>query len=142
VRLLPAAAAVAGALWVASAGVGGAFLAGDLSDYRGEFGDMSRREAEHEAGRHHGFEPAVWDFLRRHVRAGERYAVVTPGGRPRGFTNEGAVTRTYAAFWLLPAVQVERPRDADVVVYVGVRPGGEATCVPGRPRACVSRRGS
>ena len=77
----------------------------------------------------YGFGEPLWVELRRSVDAGDRYAVVAEG--------EGQhEIRNYAAYSLLPAIQVRDPADANVVIYYGVAaPGtgcrsvGEDVCV-------------
>ena len=83
-------------------------------------------------------DPSVWDFYRERIGAGDRYAIVMPAGSRRGAATQSIVTRAFAAFWLLPAVQVAR-RDANVVVFEGVAPGRGASCAPRRRDACVVR---
>jgi hypothetical protein len=64
------------------------------------------------------------DFVRERVRPKERYFLLAPRGADvvLGVPRDSA-TRTFARYALLPAVQVPKLEDADVVVAVGVDPG-------------------
>ena len=79
----------------------------------------------------YGFGEPVWVELRRSVRAGDRYAVIAEGDGQHEIRN-------YAAYSLLPAVQVRNAKDADVVIYYDVTPPDEG-CISVREGVCVVR---
>jgi hypothetical protein len=101
------------------------------------YASMSQHDRERVAGASAGFPPDAWDWVRAQVPSGDRYAIETPVQRGAGF---GRLIRTYASYWLLPAVAVTDARHADVVVYVGERPVGRAECFRGAYAVCVERR--
>ena len=81
----------------------------------------------------YGFGEPLWKELRRSVGKGDHYAVVATG--------EGQhEIRNYAAYSLLPAIQVRDPADADVVIYYGVAAPPGADCVRVGKHVCVVRR--
>jgi hypothetical protein len=82
----------------------------------------------------YGFGEEVWQRLRRSVGRGDRYAVVAEGDGQHEIRN-------YAAYTLLPAIQVRDPARANVVVYYQV--GAPATgCERIAERVCIVRRES
>ncbi len=125
---------------VVSAGLGARRTIDALVDVHDRYATLDRVAREQAAGTHEGFDADVWELLRRSVRRGDRYLIVTPRGEARGLVNQGFVTRSYADYFLLPAVQVTSRRDADVIVYVGTPAPGLAECASGGgQRACVRR---
>ena len=80
----------------------------------------------------YGFGEPLWIELRRSVGAGDRYAVIAEGGGQHEIRN-------YAAYSLLPGIQVRDPADADVVIYYGVAAPGEGCRSVGK-EVCVVRR--
>ena len=80
----------------------------------------------------YGFGEPVWVELRRSVGKGDRYAIVAEGDGQHEIRN-------YAAYSLLPAIQVADPEEADVVVYYAVPPP-DAGCEPVGKDVCVVRR--
>ena len=114
------------ALWGASV------VAPALDDWRGPYGPLTEDLRDDPVGHFLGFDDAVWESLRRSVGRADRYAVVAAGGTRFEVLN-------YAAYTLLPAVQVSDPERADVVIYYGVAaPYPECTVVG--PDVCVARR--
>ena len=67
----------------------------------------------------------------RHRSDGDRYAVVADGDGQHEIRN-------YAAYSLLPAIQVTDPADADVVIYYAVH--HQPRLRPRRKDVCVVRR--
>lgn len=68
---------------------------------------LTTAERRHAAGDRLHLEPAPFDAFRARLRPRERYAVDVPPG-PRGpFITRGEIVRAYAAFFFLPAIQVE-----------------------------------
>jgi heme exporter protein D len=65
-------------------------------------------ERRHAAGDRLHLDPAPFDAFRADVRPREHYAVDVPPGAMGPFITRGAVVRAYAAFYFLPAIQVEQ----------------------------------
>jgi hypothetical protein len=80
----------------------------------------------------YGFGEPVWIELRSSVGKGDRYAIVAEGDGQHEIRN-------YAAYSLLPAIQVADPEEADVVVYYAVPPP-DTGCEPVGKDVCVVRR--
>jgi hypothetical protein len=80
----------------------------------------------------YGLGEPVWVELRQSVRKGDRYAVVAEGDGQHEIRN-------YAAYSLLPGIQVSDPADADVVIYYDVPPPATG-CVPVGTNICIVRR--
>ena len=125
-----AAAAIAGAL--ASALWGARVVVPALDDWRGPYGPLTEDLRDDPVGHFLGFDDAVWESLRRSVGRGDRYAVVAEG-------ETRFEVRNYAAYTLLPAVQVSDPGDADVVIYYDVA-SRDPECTTVGPDVCVVRR--
>lgn len=79
----------------------------------------------------YGFGEPLWLELEGSVRRGDHYAVVAVGDGQHEIRN-------YAAYRLLPAIQVRDPSDANVVIYYDVTP--PPNCVPVVESVCVLRR--
>jgi hypothetical protein len=127
VLALASAAALASAVWSTHAVLP---VLEDWSDYYGPR-DQAAREQEIELSL--GFDVEVWERLRRSVRAGDRYAVVADG-------LDQHEVRNYAAYSLLPAIQVADVADANVVVYYATDPPPESPCTRIGGNVCVLRR--
>jgi hypothetical protein len=69
---------------------------------------LTPAERRHAAGDRLGFDAAPFDAFRVTLRPRERYAVDVPPGARGPFITRGAVVRAYAAFYFLPAIQVEQ----------------------------------
>jgi len=69
---------------------------------------LTPAERRHAAGDRLGFDAAAFDAFRVTLRRRERYAVDVPPGAKGPFITRGAVVRAYAAFYFLPAIQVEQ----------------------------------
>ena len=80
----------------------------------------------------YGFGEPLWIELREAVGEGDRYAVVAEGDGQHEIRN-------YAAYSLLPGIQVSDPADADVVIYYNVRPPATG-CVRVGKDVCIVRR--
>ena len=102
-----------------------------LDDGRGFWGALAPSLRNDPVADLYGFGEPVWVELRRSVRAGDRYAVVAEGDGQHEIRN-------YAAYSLLPAVQVRDPEDANVVIYYDVASPPDG-CVPVREGVCVVR---
>ncbi len=63
-----------------------------------------------------------FDFFRANIRRGDRvYVLARPGTTVRG-VDVPTGARTFARYYLLPAIVVERPEEATVVVGIGRDP--------------------
>ena len=120
------AAALVSVLWGAS------LVVPALDDWRGPYGPLTEDLRDDPVGLFLGFDDAVWESLRRSVGRGDRYTVVTAGEARFEVLN-------YAAYTLLPAVQVSDPGDADVVIYYEVA-SPDPECATVGPDVCVVRR--
>ena len=111
-----------------------------LHDFRRVYGPMSSAERERAAGTQNAFDAASWDELRSRLRRGDRYAVIGQPETTEDAAIENLVARTYASFWLLPAVQVRSPAAANALIYFkpATRPPG-AECFPSERPVCIRR---
>ena len=64
----------------------------------------------------------VFDFYRRSLRQDDRYYMQVTDA-PFGAASRAVVVRNVARFYLAPAVEVSRPRDATVVLSYEADPG-------------------
>lgn len=143
-RRSPAWPAVAGSAIVvvllASIAVGAWQTLADLVDVRQRYAGLDGTAREQRAGSHEGLDPRVWAALRRQLHRGDTYLLVTPRGEQRGLVDRGFVTRAYAGYFLLPAVQVTSRRDATAIVFVDAPAPPQAVCTKrGARSACVLR---
>jgi hypothetical protein len=69
---------------------------------------LTPAERRHAAGDRLHLDPAPFDAFRAELRPRELYAVDVPPGARGPFITRGAVVRAYAAFYFLPAIQVEQ----------------------------------
>jgi len=69
---------------------------------------LTPAERRHAAGDRLGLDPAPFDAFRAELRPRELYAVDVPPGARGPFITRGAVVRAYAAFYFLPAIQVDQ----------------------------------
>ena len=65
-------------------------------------------ERRHAAGDRLAFDAMPFDAFPVQLQPRERYAVDVPPGAKGPFITRGAVVRAYAAFYFLPAIQVEQ----------------------------------
>jgi hypothetical protein len=103
-----------------------------LDDARAYWAVLAPEVSKDPVAHLYGFGEPVWIELRDAVSADDRYAVVAEG--------EGQhEIRNYAAYSLLPGIQVSDPADADVVLYYDVPPPATG-CVPVGKDVCIVRR--
>ena len=67
---------------------------------------------------HEGLPVARFDELKARVGKGRRWWLDVPEGDAEGLTTRGAVYRTYALYWLLPALPADSQADADEVLRI------------------------
>jgi len=93
-----------------------------LSGQRSQFESLSDVERMQEPGTSQLLPVDAFDFFRSQVGDGDRYFVAVRRG---GFTtgvDRATAARIFSRYYLLPAIQVAEPADADVVLTVGVDP--------------------
>ena len=139
-RLRIAIAVVAATSLVLSAVIGLQATIDGLRDWYDRYSSETTPVRERAAGERHRFDAAAWDELRGYLGLGDRYIVVTPKGAAEGWVDRGVVTRTYAAYRLLPAIQVIDAAEANAVVYIDAEPPPDAVCVDVARRHCVVRQ--
>ena len=108
VRLTVVLGAIFVAALAASALLSAYHVLGHVQDAVTRDSRLTAAQRRHAAGDRLGFDPAPFDAFRRGLRPRERYAVDVPPGAKGPFITRGAVVRAYAAFYLLPAIQVTR----------------------------------
>ena len=93
-----------------------------LSGQRAQFEHFSAQERVEEPGTAQFLPVDAFDFFRSNARLGDRYYLaVTRGGFTTG-VDRATAARIFSRFYLLPAIQVDTPAKADVVLTVGVDP--------------------
>jgi hypothetical protein len=65
----------------------------------------------------------ILEFWRRNMRATDRYFIQIPPGAFGPFADKPTIVRTAGRPYLLPAVEVIRPEDADVILSWDADPG-------------------
>ena len=75
---------------------------------------------ERAAAVHEGLPVARFDAMKARVGRGETWWLDVPGGGAEGLTTRGAVYRTYALYWLLPALPAASRAEADEVFRIRV----------------------
>ena len=108
VRLTVVAAAVFVAALGASVLIGANEVRHHLAQSVARDSKLTPAERRHAAEDRLGFDAAAFDAFRVTLRPRERYAVDVPPGAKGPFITRGAVVRAYAAFYFLPAIQVEQ----------------------------------
>ena len=126
VALVASAAALASALGGAWVGVP------KLDEWRKDYGVLPPSLRDDPVALFLGFDVESWNALQRSLRKGDRYVIVARG--PTRFE-----VRNYAAYALLPAIQVLSEEDANIVVYYGTdAPGAQCTRIG--DEVCLLRR--
>jgi hypothetical protein len=124
---LASVAALASAVW------GVKVVLPQLDGWRDYYGARDPVAREHEIELSLGFDVDEWERLRSSLGAGDRYVVVADG------LNQHEV-RNYAAYSLLPAIQVGEIGEANVVVYYATDSATEPSCARIGPNICIARR--
>jgi len=65
----------------------------------------------------------IFAWYRNYLRPGDRYYLQVPPGAFGEFTDKPTAVRTVGRLYLLPAIQVDHLRDANVVVSFDADPG-------------------
>jgi hypothetical protein len=93
-----------------------------LSGQRAQFAPLSAQERGQEPGTAQFLPVDAFDFFRAKLGDGDRYYLaVTKAGFTTG-VDRGTAARIFGRFYLLPAIQVAAPAEADVVLTVGIDP--------------------
>jgi hypothetical protein len=93
-----------------------------LSGQRTEFESFTNLQRMQEPGTAQLLPVDAFDFFRSQLRDQDRfYLAVTKGGFAAG-VDRAQAGRIFSRFYLLPAIQVDSPANADVVLTVGVDP--------------------
>ena len=93
-----------------------------LSEQHSQFAHFTAQEREEEPGTAQLLPVDAFDFFRTKLSEGERYYLaVTPGNFTSG-VDRAQAARIFGRFYLLPAVQVGTPQEAQVILTVGVDP--------------------
>jgi hypothetical protein len=80
----------------------------DAEDAIGAGSKLTSVERRHAAGDRLDLRGAPFDAFKARLHERERYSVDVPPGERGPFITAGAVVRAYAAFYFLPAIQVQR----------------------------------
>ena len=93
-----------------------------LSEQRSALVDLEPIDRVQAPGFNNRLPVGGFEFFRTNVRRGDRvYVLARPGTTVRG-VDFPTGARTFARYYLLPAIVVDRPEDATVVVGVGRDP--------------------
>jgi hypothetical protein len=88
----------------------------NMRSERGQFVGLTPAERERAFGERIPLRMDVFDFYRSFVRPGDHYWVQVAATPFSAFANKATVVRTVGRLALLPAVEVSRPADADVIL--------------------------
>jgi hypothetical protein len=127
--VVAAAAALVSALW----GTRDSLQRMDAA--RDYYTSLSAAEREDEIELALGFDHALWERIQNAVDDDDRFAVVSEAP-------EQHEVRNYAAYALLPAIQVSDAQDANVVLYYASDPPAGAECDRLAADVCLERRTS
>jgi hypothetical protein len=87
-----------------------------MGGLRTQFASLTKQEREQAYGALIPLRMDVFDFYRAHLRSGDRYWIQVDAGPFSEFANKATVVRGVGRMALLPAVEVERPEEADVIL--------------------------
>ena len=93
-----------------------------LSSEHEEFAGFSSVERVQEPGTAQLLPVDAFDFFRSHVREGDRYYVAATSGGFQSGVDRATASRIFSRYYLLPAIQVDDPKQANVVFTIGVDP--------------------
>ena len=94
-----------------------------MQDERARYVGLSPAERERAFGERIPLRMDVFDFYRSFLRPGDRYWVQVEASPFSTFANKATVVRGVGRMALIPAVEVERPQDADVILSWDSDPG-------------------
>jgi hypothetical protein len=93
-----------------------------LSGQRSQFAHLSAQERAEEPGTAQLLPVDAFDFFRTELDKGDRYYLAVKRGTFSAGVDRATAGRIFGRFYLLPAVQVDAPANADVVLTVGIDP--------------------
>jgi hypothetical protein len=93
-----------------------------LDDQHKEFADYSASDRLEAAGYANALPVGAFDFFRAHLERKERYYLAAPAGSYISGVDRPAALRAFARYYLLPAIAVQSPDQAEAIVSVGVDP--------------------
>ena len=93
-----------------------------LSGQRTQFEHLSAQERAQEPGTAQFLPVDAFDFFRAGLQMGDRYYLAVTRGQFVTGVDRATAARIFGRFYLLPAIQVDAPQQADVVLTVGVDP--------------------
>jgi hypothetical protein len=93
-----------------------------LSGQRTQFATLSAQERAQEPGTAQLLPVDAFDFFRSKLRGGDRYYLAVRRGTFTAGVDRATAGRIFSRFYLLPAIQVDAPANADVVLTVGIDP--------------------
>jgi hypothetical protein len=118
-----AAAAVAALLVALGSGINDFPVTWDwLSSQHDQFAPLSQQERAQEPGTAQLLPVDAFDFFRSKLHDGDRYYIAAKRGGFETGVDRATASRIFARYYLLPAIQVVEPAEADVVFTVGVDP--------------------
>jgi hypothetical protein len=94
-----------------------------LSDQRSDLARLDAVDRIQAPGFNNRLPVGAFDFFRANVRRGDRVFVLARQGTTVRGVDFPTGARTFARYYLLPAIVVETPQDATVVVGIGRDPG-------------------
>jgi hypothetical protein len=122
-RTVAAASAVAALLVALGSGINDFPVTWDwLSSQHAEFAHLSPAERRQEPGTAQLLPVEAFDFFRSKLRDGDHYYIAAKRGGFETGVDRATASRIFARYYLLPAIQVDAPDEADVVFTVGVDP--------------------
>jgi hypothetical protein len=93
-----------------------------LSDQRNDLANLDAVDRVQAPGFNNRLPVGAFDFFRANVRRGDRVYVLARAGTTVRGVDFPTGARTFARYYLLPAIVVEGPEDANVVVAIGRDP--------------------
>jgi hypothetical protein len=122
-RTVAAASAVAALLVALGSGINDFPVTWDwLSGQHADFAHLSPTERRQEPGTAQLLPVDAFDFFRSKLRDGDRYYIAAKRGGFETGVDRATASRIFARYYLLPAIQVDAPDEADVVFTVGADP--------------------
>ena len=120
---MAAASAVAALLVALGSGINDFPVTWDwLSSQHADFAHLSATERRQAPGTAQLLPVDAFDFFRRKLHDGDRYYIAAKPGWFETGVDRATASRIFARFYLLPAIQVDAPNDANIVFTVGVDP--------------------
>lgn len=93
-----------------------------LSEQRRELAQLTAVDRQQAPGFNNRLPVGGFDFFRAHVRRGDRVFVLARTGTSLRGVDFPTAARTFARYYLLPAIVVDDLADATVVVSIGANP--------------------